>query len=239
MEEAIGIGLIFAGIVILAFLRNWRVALTAMIVVPLSISATVLVLYGLGMTLNIMTLGGIAAAIGLLIDDVIVMIEHIARRAGVPGVEEPHRTVLTAAHEFLSPLLGSSLATIVIFLPLTFLSGVTGAFFKFLAITMASALVISFLLTAFTVPLLARGIIDFARWDDPQHGREGWLRRGHGALLDRLMTRPWVVGLAVVVLAGCGYWPTVGSVLGFCHGWTKADLSLITILHQALRRMGM
>ena len=205
LEEAIGIGLVFAGIVILAFLRNWRVALTAMIVVPLSISATVLVLYGLGMTLNIMTLGGIAAAIGLLIDDVIVMIEHIARRAGVPGVEEPDRTVLIAAHEFFSPLLGSSLATIVIFLPLTFLSGVTGAFFKFLAITMASALVISFLLTAFTVPLLARGIIDFAQWDDPQHGREGWLRRGHGALLDRLTARPWLVGLVVLLLVGCGY----------------------------------
>lgn len=205
LEEAIGIGLVFAGIVILAFLRNWRVALTAMIVVPLSISATVLVLYGLGMTLNIMTLGGIAAAIGLLIDDVIVMIEHIARRAGVPGVEEPDRTVLIAAHEFFSPLLGSSLATIVIFLPLTFLSGVTGAFFKFLAITMASALVISFLLTAFTVPLLARGIIDFARWEDPQHGREGWLRRGHGALLDRLTARPWLVGLAVLLFVGCGY----------------------------------
>lgn len=205
LEEAIGIGLVFAGIVILVFLRNWRIALIAMIVVPLSISATMLVLYALGMTLNIMTLGGIAAAIGLLIDDVIVMIEHIARRAGIPGLREPHRTVLSAAREFFSPLLGSSLATIVIFLPLAFLSGVTGAFFKFLAVTMASALVISFLLTAFAVPLLVRGIIDFTRWNDPQHGREGWLRRGHSALLARLTARPWVVGLAIVVLAGCGY----------------------------------
>jgi len=205
LEEAIGIGLVFASIVILAFLRNWRVALTAMIVVPLSISITVLVLSVLGMTFDIMTLGGIAAAIGLLIDDVIVMIEHIARRAGVPGLDQPHTIVLLAAREFFSPLLGSSLATIVIFLPLAFLSGVTGAFFKFLALTMASALVISFLLTAFTVPLLARGIIDFARWDDPQHGREGWLRRAHGKALGRLTARPWLVGIAVVVLAGAGY----------------------------------
>lgn len=205
LEEAIGIGLVFAGIVVLAFLRNWRVALTAMIVVPLSISATILVLYALGMTLNIMTLGGIAAAVGLLIDDVIVMIEHIARRAGVPGLEEPQQTVLSAAREFFSPLLGSSLATIVIFLPLAFLSGVTGAFFKFLAVTMASALAISFVLTAFTVPLLARGLIDFTRWGDPQHGREGWLRRGHAALLTRLTARPWLVGLAIVLLVGCGY----------------------------------
>ena len=62
-----------------------------------------------------MTLGGIAAAIGLLIDDVIVMIEHIARRAGVPGLHEPHAVVLSAAREFLAPLTGSSLATIIIF----------------------------------------------------------------------------------------------------------------------------
>jgi multidrug efflux pump subunit AcrB len=205
LEEAIGIGLVFAGIVVLAFLRNWRVALTAMIVVPLSISATMLVLYSLGMTLNIMTLGGIAAAIGLLIDDVIVMIEHIARRAGVPGMEQPHARVLTAAREFFSPLLGSSLATIIIFLPLAFLSGVTGAFFKFLALTMTSALVISFLLTALTVPLLARGIIDFTRWNDPQHGRETWLRRGHSALLMRLTAQPWFVAITIVLLIGSGY----------------------------------
>jgi multidrug efflux pump subunit AcrB len=226
LEEAIGIGLVFAGIVVLAFLRNWRVALTAMIVVPLSISATVLVLYSLGMTLNIMTLGGIAAAIGLLIDDVIVMIEHIARRAGVPGVEQPQATVLTAAREFFAPLLGSGLATIIIFVPLAFLSGVTGAFFKFLALTMASALVISFLLTAFTVPLLARGIIDFTRWNDPQHGRESWLQRTHGALLARLIARPWLVGLAIVMLAGSGYFAYGRVGTGFLPRMDEGSLVL-------------
>src|SRR5215469_1274581 len=126
LEEAILIGLVFAAIVLLAFLRNWRVTLVAMMVVPLS----VLLLSVLGMTFNIMTLGGIAAAIGLLIDDVIVMVEHIARRVGVPGDENPHETVLHAAREFLSPLCGSSLATTIIFIPLAFLSGITGAFFK-------------------------------------------------------------------------------------------------------------
>ncbi len=89
LEEAILIGLVFAALVLLAFLRNWRVTLVAMMVVPLSVLVTVLLLSLLGMTFNIMTLGGIAAAIGLLIDDVIVMIEHIARRAGVPGIENP------------------------------------------------------------------------------------------------------------------------------------------------------
>jgi multidrug efflux pump subunit AcrB len=205
VEEAIGIGLIFAALVVLGFLRNWRVTLVAMMVVPLSVLITILLFGGIGMSFNIMTLGGIAAAIGLLIDDVIVMIEHIARRAGLPGLAEPQGTVLRAAREFFSPLLGSSLATIIIFLPLAFLSGVTGAFFKFLALTMASALIISYLLTAFTVPLLARGIIDFTKWVDPQHGRETWLRRAHGRLLRGLFAHPSLVALAVLVLVGIGY----------------------------------
>jgi multidrug efflux pump subunit AcrB len=205
VEEAILIGLAFAGLVIFGFLRNWRVTLVAMIVVPLSVLTTVLLLSLLGMTFNIMTLGGIAAAIGLLIDDVIVMIEHIARRAGVPGLVDANATVLSAAREFLPPLFGSSLATIIIFLPLGFLSGVTGAFFKFLAVTMASALIISWLLTAFTVPLLARGMIDFTKFHDPQHGHDTWLRRGHGRALRLLLAQPWLIGLAVAVLAGTGY----------------------------------
>ncbi|EQD34125.1 Acriflavin resistance protein, partial [mine drainage metagenome] len=124
LEEAILIGLVFAGLVLLAFLRNWRVTMVAMIVVPLSVLITVLLLSLLGMTLNIMTLGGIAAAIGLMIDDVIVMVEHIARRTGLPHIVNPQATVLQAAKEFFGPLLGSSLATTIIFIPLAFLSGV-------------------------------------------------------------------------------------------------------------------
>src|SRR6185437_17064831 len=112
---AIVIGLVFAGLVIMAFLRNWRATSVAMIVVPMSVLVTCVLLHALGMTFNIMTLGGIAAAIGLLIDDVIVMIEQIARRAGVPGQSEPKRVVLSSTREFLKPLTGSSLATIIMF----------------------------------------------------------------------------------------------------------------------------
>jgi multidrug efflux pump subunit AcrB len=213
LEEAILIGLVFAALVLLGFLRNWRVTLVAMMVVPLSVLITVLVLSVLGMTFNIMTLGGIAAAIGLLIDDVIVMIEHIARRAGVPDIENPHETVLRAAREFLSPLFGSSLATTIIFVPLAFLSGITGAFFKFLSLTMASALIISFILTAFTVPLLARGIIDFDKFEDPAHGKEDWLQRTHGRILGRLFEKPLLLlpGLAVLLVLGIIAYGHVGS----------------------------
>ena len=205
VEEAILIGLVFAAFVIQGLLRNWRVTTVAMIVVPMAVLTTVLLLSALGMSFNIMTLGGIAAAIGLMIDDVIVMIEQIARRAGVPGLHEPEKAVLHAAKEFLSPLTGSSLATTIIFLPLAFLSGVTGAFFKFLSVTMASALIISFALTALVVPLLAHRIIDFSKWQDPAHGKETWTKRHHRRILNSLFARPWMIGVAILVFAGIGY----------------------------------
>ena len=205
VEEAILIGIIFAAFVVWGFLRNWRVTTVAMAIVPASVLITVLLLFALGLSFNIMTLGGIAAAIGLLIDDSIVMIEHIARRSGAPGVENPERTVLQAAREFLSPLFGSSFATIIIFVPLAFLTGVTGAFFKFLSLTMGSALIISFVLTALVVPLLARSVIDFRSWQDPGHGRETWLTRTHGRLLDRLFARPILIAVGTAVLVGLGY----------------------------------
>jgi len=205
LGEAILIGLVFAGVLIFGFLRNWRATLVAMIVVPMSVLITVLLMSTLGMTFNIMTLGGFAAAIGLLIDDVIVMIEHIARRAGAPGVEHPAAAVLIAGQEFLAPLIGSSLASIIIFVPLAFLGGLTGSFFKFLSLTMASTLIISFALTAFTVPLLARQLIDFTRWHDPAQEKKGWLRRHHERSLTGLFARPWLIAVGIVVLLAVGY----------------------------------
>ena len=206
VRDAILIGLGLAAIVLLVFLRNWRTTLVAMLVVPATLASTVLVLGLIGASFNIMTLGGIAAAVGLVIDDVIVMIEHIARRAGRSfEAGGGLGAVLPAGREFLRPLTGSSLATLIVFFPLGFLSGVTGAFFKALSVTMGSALVISFLLTAFAVPVLARQIIDFSKWHDPAGGREPWLERQHRRLLDRIFAAPWLIALAVVPLLVLGW----------------------------------
>src|SRR5258708_29915983 len=115
-------------------------------VVPAALSATIVLLYALNMSFNIMTLGGMAAAVGLIIDDAIVMIEHIVRRqhAASPA---GGGSVLAAAAEFSKPLAGSSAAPIVIFVPLAFLLGLPGAFFKALPLTMASGVLFSFAIT--------------------------------------------------------------------------------------------
>lgn len=206
VRDAIVVGVVLAGLVLIGFLRSWRVTLVALLVLPASMASAILLLFLLGMSFNIMTLGGLAAAVGLVIDDAIVMIEHVARRAGGKGGHAAKGATLDAAAEFLAPLTGSSLATLIVFVPLAFLSGVTGAFFKALSITMAATLVASWLLSAFAVPVLARLLINFDKWQDPAHsgGRASRMTRLHGWLLSKLMARPALLAIGVVPLLLAG-----------------------------------
>ncbi|USI72526.1 efflux RND transporter permease subunit [Sphingomonas morindae] len=211
VRDAVLIGLALAALVLFLFLRSARVTLIALIVVPATLAITVLMLALLGMGFNIMTLGGIAAAVGLLIDDVIVMVEHIARRAAGVG----RAAVLPAAREFVKPLTGSSLATLIVFLPLSFLTGVTGAFSKALSVTMAAALAISWAMTAFVVPLLARRLVDFETWREPGAGHDGWLTRRHAGLLARLSARPWLLAAMLAPLVALGWFASARVPTGF------------------------
>mgnify|MGYP003707178643 CR=1 FL=1 len=202
VRDAILIGIVLAGLVLFVFLRNTRVILVALIVVPAVLAITVLLLSVLGMSFNMMTLGGMAAAVGLIIDDVIVMLEHIMRRLHPDeGTGELHERIAAAAWEFTRPLTGSSAATVVIFLPLAFLSGVTGAFFKALSLTMASALVISYLLTWIAVPLLAERFLDERHRTEHPPGRfTRRMMQGYQSILQRWLRRPWLVLLLVLPL---------------------------------------
>ncbi|MFA6231126.1 MAG: efflux RND transporter permease subunit [Rhodanobacter sp.] len=200
VRDAILIGIVLAGLVLFVFLRNTRVILIALIVVPAVLAITVLLLRVLGMSFNMMTLGGMAAAVGLIIDDVIVMLEHIMRRLN-QGEGEIHERIAGAAWEFTRPLTGSSAATVVIFLPLAFLSGVTGAFFKALSLTMASALIISYLLTWIAVPLLADRFMDQRHLaEHPPSRFTTRMMDGYHRLLARWLKRPLLVLLLVLPL---------------------------------------
>ncbi|OOG59313.1 efflux RND transporter permease subunit [Rhodanobacter sp. C03] len=200
VRDAILIGIVLAGLVLFVFLRNTRVILVALIVVPAVLAITVLLLSVLGMSFNMMTLGGMAAAVGLIIDDVIVMLEHIMRRLN-QGEGEVHERIAGAAWEFTRPLTGSSAATVVIFLPLAFLTGVTGAFFKALSLTMASALIISYLLTWIAVPLLAERFLDKRHSVEHPQGRfaKSMMER-YQNVLQRWLHRPLLVLLLVLPL---------------------------------------
>jgi CzcA family heavy metal efflux pump len=205
VRDAVLIGTGLAVLVLLAFLRNIKITLIAAVVVPTVLAATVVLLYVLGMSFNIMTLGGMAAAVGLIIDDAIVMIEHIVRRLR-GAAEKHHGRVMTAAMEFMRPLAGSSASTIIIFLPLAFLTGVSGAFFKALSLTMAAGLIISFLVTWSAVPLLADRFLNEKDANQKEGGHiTEWLHRVYEAIMQRILARPLLVVLLVLPLLGAGY----------------------------------
>jgi CzcA family heavy metal efflux pump len=205
VRDAILIGIVLAGLVLFLFLRNTRVILIAMLVVPATLAITVLLLSVLHMSFNMMTLGGMAAAVGLIIDDVIVMLEHIMRRLR-DASGHVHERIAGAALEFARPLTGSSLATIIIFLPLAFLTGVTGAFFKALSMTMASALLISYLLAWIAVPLLAEKLIDerHAQEHPPSRFAQRTLQ-AYERTLQRVLHRPVLLLIGVIPLLILGF----------------------------------
>lgn len=216
VRDAMIAGAVLAAFILLIFLRNLKLTLIAVVALPLVLSATILLLYSMNMSFNIITLGAMAAAVGLIIDDTIVMLEHIVRRlrGGPPG--EHHKAAMDAAREMTGPLMGSSAATIIIFLPLAFLSGVTGAFFKSLALTIAASLFISFLVTWLAEPIVAE------RWLTGRDARQqdggklaGTIHDAYEAVLVRLLKYPWLVLLIVAPLLLIGWFCYRGVGSGF------------------------
>ena len=213
VRDSILIGIGLAVLVLFLFLRNVRVTLVAALTVPVVLAITLLVLQALGKSLNIMTLGGMAAAVGLIIDDAIVMVEHGIRR--LREHPEEHATMLLrAGREMASPLTGSSLVTIVIFAPLAYLSGVTGAFFRALSLTMAIALIVSYVVAFLGVPIFAHLLL--RRRDAEGEDVRPWLARvlaGYEWVLRRILGRPvWVLaGVIPLLILGWFAYRHVGT----------------------------
>ncbi|HHT01008.1 MAG TPA: efflux RND transporter permease subunit, partial [Thiomicrospira sp.] len=214
--DSILIGVVLAALILLIFLRNIKITLIALLMVPSALAITTLLLYLLGASFNIMTLGGMAAAVGLIIDDGIVMIEHLVKRireknAGNVPLDFQIRE---AAIEFTKPLAGSSAATIIIFIPLAFLSGVTGAFFQALSLTMASALLASFFLAWLAVPLLSEYLLKEkdANMEDTGNTFKT-IQEFYRNLMAKILNKPmWLlVGLIPIMLLGGYSFKQVGS----------------------------
>jgi CzcA family heavy metal efflux pump len=153
VRDAILIGLVLASIILVLFLRDWGSSLVAGLVIPVTILITFVFLKITGQSFNLMTLGGLAAAVGLVIDDAIVVVENIVlhRDAGETRVG----AVKNALHEITVPLVGSTITPVVVFLPLVSVTGVTGSFFRALAITMTVSLLTSLVLALTWTPSLS------------------------------------------------------------------------------------
>ena len=152
MRDAILIGLVLASLIMVLFLRDWGTSLVAGLVIPATIAVTFIVLRMLNQTFNLMTLGGLAAAVGLVIDDAIVVVENIVMHRD-PGKSRAE-AIRSAIREIRAPLVGSTITPIVVFLPLISITGVTGVFFRALAITVGMALLTSLALALTWTPTL-------------------------------------------------------------------------------------
>jgi CzcA family heavy metal efflux pump len=157
VRDAILLGVILASVILVLFLRDWGTSVVAGLVIPVTILVTFVGLKMLGESFNLMTLGGLAAAVGLVIDDAIVVVENIVlhRDAGQGRLE----AIRSALHEITIPLVGSTITPIVVFVPLISITGVTGTFFRALALTMAIALLTSLALALTWTPTLSQYFI--------------------------------------------------------------------------------
>jgi CzcA family heavy metal efflux pump len=209
VRDSILVGLLLSVVILYAFLRNWGTTLVAILVIPVTILVTFLAMWLAGLSFDLMTLGGVAAAIGLVIDDAIVVVENIYTH--MSRGQSRREAVQSAVSEITVPIIGSTITPVVVFLPLTLLTGVTGVFFRSLALTMAVALLTSLVLALAFTPVLAERLVKAkpadvtdASDDEALHGRLlGAIIRRYEALLSVVLDRRWIVGVTIVfVLAG-------------------------------------
>jgi CzcA family heavy metal efflux pump len=210
VRDAILIGGALAVLVLLLFLRDWRVTLIAAITLPLTVLATFLFMKLFGESINLMSMGGLAVAIGLVIDDAVVMVENIHRRLRAGRGEQ---AIGEATRELIAPVVGSTLTTVVVLAPLGFLSGVVGQFFRALSLTLSVSVLISLALSLTLIPLLSR-----YAYRHGEHGREerpGRLETAYGRALGASVRRPWLAVAAALGLAVAGGLLYLGMPTGF------------------------
>ncbi len=226
VTDSLWIGLALAIIVAIIFLRSFKASATILITIPVTLGTTLIVLYAIGYTLNIMTLGAIAAAIGLIIDDAIVVVEQI-HRTHEENLGDSYKNIVQNAIRYLFPaMVGSSISTIVIFIPFMLMSGVAGAYFNVLTNTMIITLLCSSFVTWIGLPvvylLLSRKKKPFDKIKakkEEQHDvkKQKWV--------SWFIVRPWlsllfIAGLVVAIILilpklGTGFLPNMdeGSIV--------------------------
>jgi CzcA family heavy metal efflux pump len=215
VRDAILIGLVLASLIMVLFLRDWGTSLVAGLVIPATIAVTFISLRLMDQTFNLMTLGGLAAAVGLVIDDAIVVVENIVmhRDSGQSRAE----AIRSAIREIRAPLVGSTVTPIVVFLPLISITGVTGVFFRALAVTVGMALLTSLALALTWTPTLSRYLIRKRRGGaEARHENvPPALLNAYARVLRVALEHPLALAVFVIVLIGGSY---------FCYRHTGSDL---------------
>ena len=217
VSSSIFLGALFTMLVLLLFLRRVRITLVTAAIIPTALLITFIPIKLAGMNLSLMSLGGLAAAIGILVDNAIVMIENIERYRET-GISK-REAVVKATNEIIVPLLGATVTTLVVFIPLVFLTGLAGIFFRALAITLTFAIAASMLLAIFLTPALA---IQFISPKKQKPGRV--LPRIVGmqqCVLKLSFRRPYIVVLLILLMGGLAVGGYLMLPSGFLPLWDE------------------
>lgn len=198
LRDAILLGALLAIGVIFIFLRNLRMTLVAALDIPLAMAIAIFSIGRLGQTLNLMSVGGLAVAVGLIIDDAIVVVENIVRNRREQPQLPPADLIVRSMQQISSAMIASTATTVVVFVPLVLLSGVSGFFFRALALTLGSALVVSLLLALFVAPVMARWFLGRAPASHAETGFIARLLHGYEPVLR------WALSHRRTVFAGSG-----------------------------------
>jgi CzcA family heavy metal efflux pump len=226
VRDAVLLGIILSSIILVLFLRDWGTSFVAGMVIPVTLFITFIVLKATGQSFNLMTLGGLAAAVGLVIDDAIVVLENIIlhRDAG----QNRFLAIQSALRELTVPLIGSTITPIVVFLPLISITGVTGSFFRALAVTMTVSLFTSLILALSWTPTLSLFVVrrkESVHGEIPENkiedaaallaveeahlsGYFGRIVAFYGRVMQNVLKRPWTLAvgsLVIVALAALSY----------------------------------
>ncbi len=217
-------GLFLAIVVMILFLRSWRASLVVLLTIPVTLTFTILVLYLFGITINIMSLGAIAASIGLIIDDAIVIIEQIYRTHEDHPEKDRFTIVREAIRDLFPAMVGSSLATIVIHFPFGLMSGLAGSFFKELSDTMQITMVTSFLVTWLLLPVLHLIIGYKASLKPHHHDAESSVSRL--SWLTWFFNKPVITFAFILALGGSAWWASGKLETGFLPALDEGTIVL-------------
>ena len=196
VRDAILIGGLLAVVVLILFLRDFRLTAIAALTLPLAVIPTFAVLRIFGGSINLMSLGGLAVAIGLVIDDAVVVVENIHRRS-----TEGRERIVDAVSQLMAPLVSSTLTTVVVFAPLGLLSGVAGQFFRALSLSLSAAVVLSLLLSISIVPLMATWALRTRHAREADKDGHGVMERVYLGALNTMVRRPLVSVMVALLLA--------------------------------------
>ncbi len=219
LTRAMLISVVLMVLMLVAFLYEWRVALISVVAMPLSLAAAGLVLYLRGATINVMILAGFVIALGDIVDDAIIDIENVVRRLRQHRKEGSNKSmasiIVEASLEVRSAIVYATLIEVLAIVPLFFMEGLSGAFFKPLALSYALALLASMVVALTVTPAMALILLRNAQLESRESPIVPWLQRSYEAILSRIIRRPRRVHAAVgvMVLAGLAVWPWLGQSL--------------------------